>query len=134
MKKHNIKYTKNVLWLKSFVDSTKDIVPLHKITNIKGYRVRRGCEERAYGSTYHKLEEDKYSINLKLQELIGYMEYKGCTISIILDTLAHELAHVAGGWEHTPKHYKLTSCINLIFSTILEKNDIIDTSKRIKIK
>lgn len=130
MKKHNIKYTKNVLWLIPFVESASNLVPLHKITHIRGYKVRKRCQELAYGSTNYA--DGKYAIQVKIYDLTKRQEYKGSVISIILDTLAHELAHVKTGFGHSPEHYRLTARINLKFSYILEKYGIIDTSKRIK--
>jgi len=127
---NKIKYTKNVLWLKPFVECSSKLIPLNKITNIRGYKVRKGCEELAYGSTIYK--KGKYSINIKTHNLVGYSKYSGSSISIILDTLAHELAHVKTGFEHTPEHYELTARIALKFSQILYKNGIIDTSKRFR--
>ncbi len=124
-----IKYTKNVLWLKPFVDSARDLISLKKITNIRGYKVRKGCEEKAYGSTIYK--KGLYSINLKTHNLIEYNRYVGSTISTVLDTLAHELAHVKAGFEHSPEHYELTCRIALNFSYLLKENGIIDTSLRI---
>lgn len=125
-----IKYTKNVLWLKPFVDSAARIMSLNKITHIRGYKVRKGCEEQAYGSTIYK--KGLYSINIKTHNLIAYNKHTGSPISMILDTLAHELAHVKAGFEHSPEHYELTCRIALIFSQILYKNGIIDTSKRFR--
>lgn len=118
-----------MLWLKPFVESVSDLVSLKKITHIRGYRVRKGCEVKAYGSTIrHK--KNVYTINLKIYDIIN-KQYKGAIISSILDTLAHELAHVKTGFEHSPEHYELTSRIALKFSYLLKQNGIIDTSLRI---
>lgn len=130
MKRNNIKYTKNVLWLKPFVDASSKLVPLHKIVAIKGYKVRKGCEEKAYAVVTRK--GNKYYINLKMYDLIAYVKHLPSRYSTVLDALAHELAHVGAGFDHNPEHYELTCRIALIFSLILKKNGIMDTSKRIK--
>ncbi len=133
MKKNNIKYTKNALWLKPFVDEAHKLVSLNKITSIRGYKVRLGLEEQAYASVLRK--NGKYSINIRMYDLVdGYTRHLPSRYSMILDALAHELAHVEAGFDHTPEHYELTCRIALIFSLILRKHDIVDTSKRIKIK
>lgn len=126
----SIKYSKNVLWLKPFVSLTKNLVPLNKVKSIKGYKVKKGCLERAYGSTVRD-SEGKYSVNLKIYDLKeNKQKYKGSMVSTILDTLAHELAHTKTGFDHTPEHYELTCRIALKFSKILEKNGIMDTTMR----
>lgn len=122
--KHNIKYTKNVLWLKPFVDEVSNLVPLNKIISIRGYKVPKGLEERSYGSTVK--HDDKYSINIKIYNFID-KKHRPSSVSMILDILAHELAHTKI-FDHRPKQYELTCRIALKFSRILEKNGIIDTS------
>lgn len=129
---NNTKYTKKVEWLRPFVESAKDLVPLKQITAVSGYRVKRGQIEQSYGSTVRQ-SKNKYSINIKIYDLTpNGKDYKGSHIYMILDTLAHELAHVKAGFDHTPEHYELTARIALKFSHILEKNGIIDTSMRVE--
>lgn len=126
-----IKYNKKVEWLRPFVESAKDLIPLKQIINVSGYRVKRGQVEQSYGSTV-RLSKNKYSINIKIYDLtVDGKNYKGSHIYMILDTLAHELAHVKAGFDHTPEHYELTARIALKFSHILEENGIIDTSMRV---
>lgn len=132
MKKNNIiKYSKNALWLKPFVEKASKLVPLDKITYIRGYRVRIGCQEKAYASVL-KHRNNTYTINIKMYDVVDDFRHAGSRYSTVLDALAHELAHVEAGFDHSPEHYELTCRIALIFSLILKKYDIMDTSKRIK--
>ena len=128
---NDIKYSKDLEWLKPFVEHYKHSVPLHKIKSIKSYRVKKGLTERSYGSTIK--EGGKYSINLRI-----YLwnrtsrEYRYETIAIILDTLAHELAHVkqkgkAFG-KHDHKHLNNQAWFLVGFSYILKVLGIKDTS------
>lgn len=133
MKKNKIKYTPDTLWLKPFVEEAAKLVPLNKITHVKGYKVRIGCEEKAYASVL-KHRNNTYTINIKMYDLVDYLRHAGSRYSTILDALAHELAHVKAGFDHSPKHYELTCRIALLFSLILKKHGIMDTSKRIKIQ
>lgn len=121
-------YSKNTLWLKPFVDSVSDLVPIERVVRIRDYRVRRGLQSNTYGSrvSYGK----KYSINIE-QECWNksHKKYFGTTYQIILDTLAHELSHTIHD-DHSPKHFKLQCKILLRFSRILKDNGILDHSLR----
>lgn len=121
-------YSKNMLWLKPFVDSVNDLVPTDRIMRIRDYRVRKGLESLAYGSrlTYG----NRYSINIEPATWNKTEKrYIGVTYQVILDTLAHELAHTIH-LEHTPEHFQLQSRILLRFSRILKDNGILDHSIR----
>ena len=132
MKPNKIKYSKDLEWLKPFVEHVKYSVPLHRIKSIKSYRVKKGLTERSYGSTIK--DSNKYTINLRVH-LWNHtsQEYKNETMAIILDTLAHELAHVKQKSKdfakHDSKHFNTQAWILLGFSYILKVLKIKDTSK-----
>lgn len=131
MKPIDIRYSQDLEWLIPFVNSVKDLVPLHKIKSIKSYKVKKGLMERSYGSVIK--EDNEYSINLRI-----YLwhrkdkEYKNETIAIILDTLAHELSHVKQKnkdfAKHDYKHFRNQALILHRFSCILKRLHIKDTS------
>lgn len=129
-----IKYNKDVLWLKPFVEAAKSLIPFRKITNVKGYQVQAGLKELAEGST---LQDDKgrYSINLlTFSYNRDKREHRRKPMYSTLDTLAHELAHTVH-WEHTDKHYELQARIMLRFAKVIKKMGIIDTTNgRRKVK
>jgi len=121
-------YSKRMLWVKPFVDSVSDLVPVDRIMRIRDYRVKKGLDSLSYGSrlTYG----NRYSINIELDVWKkSHKSYVGETYQIILDTVAHELAHTIHS-EHTPKHYQLQARILLRFSRILKDNGILDHSIR----
>lgn len=130
--KPNIKFSKDLEWLIPFVASVYHIIPLHKIKSIKSYKVQKGLSEQSYGST---IKGDKYStINLRVYSYNdNAKKYRSETISIILDTLAHELSHVKQSnkdfGKHDYKHFRLQSLILFTFSGILEEMGIKDTSR-----
>jgi len=123
-----MKYTKNVRWLQPFVESTASLVPLKNLKSIRGYRVPKGKQERAYGS----LTDDSgvYSMALRLQSVPKKKSdpYVDSTLSGVLECLAHELAHLVH-WQHTVEHFELQARILLRFCSILTQEKIDDTSK-----
>ena len=121
-------YSKNMLWLKPFVESVKDLIPIERIIRIRDYRVRKGLESRSYGSRL--IYGNKFSLNIEPEVWNKETKsYVGATYQIILDTLAHELAHTVHN-EHTAKHFRLQARILLRFSRILKDNGILDHSLR----
>lgn len=129
MKKLDIKYSKDLLWLKPFVECL-DVLPLKKLQRIKGYRVAKNLDSQSYGSIVTK-DGKKYSINI---ETYTYSkkdkQYRKKRIEEILLTLAHELAHLVH-WEHTPQHFQLQSNIMWCFSLTLHELKIKDHSQYI---
>lgn len=139
-KQINIKYTKNVMWLKPFVESVQDLVPLHKLNRIRGYKVRFGTEENGWGQT-SMYDDGTCSISLKVQDQVvnpkaSYIRqkvHKNTRIEMILSTLGHELSHLKF-WPHSPAHFKLQYQILLRFSELLEQQGITDHSRRATLK
>jgi hypothetical protein len=133
MLKPKIKYSKDLKWLEPFVNHVNMYIPLEKIKTIKSYKVKEGLEEQAYGSTVKR--GNKYSINI-----LNYRwsrvdnQYHPETIAVLLDVLAHELAHVQQDkkdfGKHDYKHFKIQAWILASFADILKQLDIVDTSAR----
>jgi WLM domain len=124
------KYTKNVMWLRPFVESAKTFIPTDKITHIKGYKVRIGHTEKAQGITTGK-KKGCFSINIRMWDITddGKRHIRRRYYHV-LETLAHELAHVTY-WEHSPGHFRLTARILERFTEVLEVEGISDTSFRV---
>lgn len=132
MKKHDIKYSEQVLWLKPFVEEVKNIVPLYKLKSIKGYKVQRNKQEQSYGSLIKK-DINNYTMNIKASSYDKRAKkYMDSSMSIILDTLAHELSHLIY-WDHDWKHFNLQTKILAKFVKILKKHKILDTSFSVKV-
>jgi hypothetical protein len=128
------KLTKNVSFLKPFLKGLGTLVPLRKVTLIKGYRVAKGLNELSYASIIRKSKND-YRIYLQTQFLVdnGKKHYY-TTLERVLINLAHELAHL-NGWDHPdyhrPYHFELQSKIMLHFSKKLRKLKVKDHNIRI---
>jgi hypothetical protein len=114
-----IKYDKRLDWLRPFLHSVRDLVPLEKIHTIRGYSVPLDKEEQQYASiTQYK---KKYNINLRLtMNYYLYNQQKDMFLSTLLETFAHELAHLRH-WDHTADHFELTAKLLLRFSFVLKK-------------
>lgn len=125
----NIKYSKDLEWLKPFVDSAHKLVNLDAIKSIRSYKVKAGLKEQTYGSIIKtvngecRININPYVWNKKKKKYIGE------TMSVVLDTLAHELSHIKH-FNHNYKHFRTQSLILLKFSGIIKKLKIEDTSKR----
>jgi hypothetical protein len=129
MGENKIKYQKSVAWFKPFVESVADLVDLNRISSIRGFRVRKGYEEKTYGSAIKY--KRKFSINIKMWNYIKATDcYRRRTMAGVLEILAHELAHIHH-WDHSPDHWRLQAQIQLRFTKVFEKFGIVDTSVRI---
>lgn len=132
MGENKIKYQKSMEWFKPFLESVADLVDLGRISHLRGFRVKKGYEEKTYGSAikYNR----KFSINIKMWSYIKATDsYRRRTLAGVLEILAHELAHIHH-WDHSPDHWKLQSQIQLRFTKVFEKFGITDTSVRISPK
>lgn len=126
--KREIKYTKNISWVKPFVESVKDLIPIKNITHVRGYQIKYNLNEVTQASTIVNNTTNDITINLLVKSYNKTKKlYKCHLIHYILDCLAHELAHTVE-WEHTSKHYKIQARIMLRFSTVIKKLGIKDTS------
>ena len=121
------RYSKDMAWLEPFVEAVDNLVPTNRIMRIRGYRVRKGLEAATYGSKGTR--GNRYIINLLSEEWSkSKKKFVRDTYEILLDTLAHELAHTVH-FKHTPEHYRLKYKIGVAFSKVLERQSIRDHSK-----
>ena len=119
--------TKNVSFLKPFLKGVGKIVPLAKLTRIKGYRVARGLEEQKHAGIV-EYDDNTLVITLRIQSLVDNgKSHKYDTLEKILLDLSHELAHLKE-WDHTPAHFRIQSKIMLHFAKKLRKLNITDHS------
>lgn len=127
--KNNIKYSKNVLWLKPFVEKAKDLIAYKKIVKIRGYQVKAKLDEQTDASIIiDDSKNGQMSINLLIKSYSKTKkEHRSKPMHYILDSFAHELAHTIE-WEHTPEHYRLQARIMLRFAQVIDKLRIKDTS------
>lgn len=125
-----IKYTKNVLWLKEYVDSVSDIVPIENIKRIKGYKVALGMGETQDAAIHVANNRgDKFNITIKLYDQIlkdGKLVHQPVHLARALDSLAHEISHCLE-FEHTRQHYLLQLRIMKRFDRVMKKHGVEDT-------
>lgn len=123
-----IKYSKNALWLKPYVDSAKNLVDLDKVRSVKGYRVAINKKPQCDGRTTQWYMKRRRIITIRIWEAPADIHLRS-RYEDILVTLAHELAHIPY-WDHTPDHFKLVGKLMVKFAKILERENILDTSSR----
>jgi len=130
------KYSKSTLWLKQFIDLCDGLLPVDRILAVRAYYVPTekrmltdACLLWDRGGWYNvtiSLEKAKWKTlgNKKfLKE-----KHTEARLGFILDSLAHELAHIKIK-DHHPDHLILQSKILLRFAKHLKKLGIKDTSK-----
>jgi len=122
------KLTSNVSFLSPFLKGLGRIVPIERVSSVKGYRVTKGLTERQQASIIRHSQR-KYSINLKVQALKN-KKYEYPTLEQVLLDFSHELAHLIE-WHHTPEHFRIQSKIMLHFAKQLRNNGIKEHNVRI---
>jgi hypothetical protein len=133
-RKIEIKFSKDIEYLKDMVLFVKDLVPLEKLAEIKTRQQDKKKYSRSYAMIYQykKGNRNTYTIylrpkifeikrvrpNLFTQTKLTRRHYGG-----FLDDLAHELAHLVY-WEHNLDHLELTSKIMRKFVQWHRKNNV----------
>lgn len=131
-----IKYHKHTEFLESYIEAASYLVPLEKLKYVKAYKVPENKNENTF-AVITRLD-NKFSISIRLWKQTFKVKEKnrvfaGYTthyLASILETLAHELAHLKY-WKHTYEHFELTARIMLEFSTVLRDLKIKDTYVKI---
>lgn len=129
-----MKIDKHLLFLKPFIEASSSLVDLKRIKAIKAYRVPSHLCERSYASILREGNNKTFTININLWKHVlkgtgkkKYVEkHKRQYLAFILDSLAHELAHVKY-WGHPYGHFQLQVKIMAKFGKILRKMNIQDT-------
>jgi hypothetical protein len=125
-----IKYTTTSAWLAPYVDSVSHLIPIERLSAIKGYKVLKNKEINQQGQIILDLTNKRFTITLRTEKYSKVDKvYRNEYIANVLETLAHELAHMVH-WEHTPAHWKLQATIQTEFGTVLDRLNIEDTQVR----
>lgn len=121
---------KKVNFLVPYLNSVKDLIPLHRIDHIKGYRLPKTRRASQYGSCL-KDQNGRFTINMRLWRYDNKCkQYLGLYLGHILETFAHEIAHtIPGCFDHSPKHMRYTGIILTRFEKVLKKQGIKDCYK-----
>jgi len=112
-------FSKNVKWLEPFFYSAKGLIPLEKITSVKGYSIPLDKSIQSYANIYQHRNKFRITLNIKENDVLAkeqLLKYTG----LVLEDFAHELAHSVE-WEHDYKHFALTAKVMLRFAKVLKK-------------
>lgn len=123
-----ISFHKDLEWLKPFLFIARQDVPIHAIKRVNGFRVPFDKEELTHASIT-TTNGRSFNINIRYQDQTRERIYRTPTLSFILDSLAHELAHLVH-WKHDYKHLQLQSKLLYKFSLVLKELGIDDSSTR----
>ena len=123
---------KNLIWLKSYILDAKHIIPrVRDIKLVKELFHQKGKIQRVEGSLTYDFLFGKYTLSLygsyKKEVRIDpnlEMVIRPYSKIDILNTLAHELAHLKH-WDHTPEHKLLESELTILFMERLLKSGYI---------
>ena len=143
--RRGLKFSRDLRWLKPFVEAVDSIVPNIKNLNaIKKLGVKGNTKCRIAGVTIHSIYDDP--CHRDTWEIYIYTEYneiqnlnkpplkfkkRRYSKLDILATLAHELTHLHE-WEHTPKRQILESKILIRFMELIEDQGYISEEKEMK--
>lgn len=116
-----------LLWLQPFLKVVSKDVNLNKLKSLKGYCVVH--KRPAQDGQIIKRGKYSYTITLKLNR--GNLDEPNFMYEV-LHTLAHELAHLTY-LDHSPDHLKLTAKLLQKFATVLKRQGVTNTYKRINI-
>lgn len=129
--KKNIKYWPNVRWLSPFIESVAHLVPIERLSYIKGYKIRRNFEPAQEAQIIKTLPNGKCVITIKVIKYDKRLKkHVNAYIANVLESLAHELAHLTH-WEHTSNHFRLQAEIMMKFCNVMDEIGMTDTGVRI---
>lgn len=134
-----IKYSKNLLWLKPFVECAGKHVPINRLKYIRGYKLPLNKDPKAF-ATLATLPGGYFQMNIRTNTVdvktlkngtFKPVKHREMYLAVMLDTLAHELAHIKH-WDHSPEHFILQSKIMVDMGKMLQKLQVPDTYVRCK--
>lgn len=117
---------KRLIWIQPYLKAIANDVNFSKLKAIKGYYVVNKMPLQDGQTICHR---GKYTVTIKLNR--GNFDEPNF-IYEFLHTLAHELAHLKH-FNHSAEHMKLTAKLFGKFATVLKKEGIKNTYKRIDI-
>lgn len=123
----------NMEWVRPYLEAVSDIIPLHRIAEVRGYKVPVSRQPQTEASIIVELQSGRAKIFVMLTgHRIKRNGKRGkATYESLLLALAHELAHLKE-WEHTSAHFTLTAKILNRFARVARKQKISNTSRPMK--
>ena len=128
----HIKFSKRNEWLREYVESAHGLVNLDKLKSVTTFTVptskikkTEACLTR-YDSKNFKMTLTLYD-HIRVRRTNGKIkvEHKRHNFNYVLDSLAHELAHLKF-FDHRPEHLALQARILVRMTKIASKNGILD--------
>lgn len=118
-----MKLSKELTWIAPFLEEVLHLIPLERLTDVRGYRQRRDRNIGSYGGT-HTADMLTYNITLLTHEW-NKKKKKHVLVQegMVLDTLAHELAHIVY-WEHSWEHFNLQVRILHAWINVVREKDM----------
>lgn len=125
--------SKDIEWLREYIEIAKQYISKEKFKRLKkvySLNPPHNQKSHVHGQLWRDLETDDFSLLIKLSyfpivrkngEFYQQEKRVYCDKIDILDTLAHELAHLEF-WDHTPAHKVLNSLILIKFMTKLSED------------
>lgn len=125
-----MKIQKKLKWTAPYLEVVKDLVPLSKIKEIRGFSVGLDKQELVHATITRNGR--KFNINLKLtnNDTFEYRQ-RAAFMNDLLHHLSHELAHLKY-WCHDGNHMILEAKIMLRFGKLTKQLGIKNTYKRMK--
>ncbi len=133
----HIKYSKSIDWLVPYVECAKGLVNLNKLKVVTTFKVpvskikqTEACLIR-YDAKNYKITLTLY--NQKRKRVNSKIKIKSVknTISFVLDSLAHELAHLKY-FDHRPEHLALQARILIRMTKVAKLQGILDLDRQWK--
>lgn len=109
-------------WVREFLVQAAPLAPLHKLRSVKGYKTKGKWQDYTQGLIWRKGRVREITIAEYVQTHRGHAPRPP---GIILEVLAHELAHLVE-WEHTPEHWILELKIMNRFARLCKRVGIKD--------
>ncbi len=117
-------FSKNVQWLEPFFYSAEGLIPIEKITSVRGYSIPLDKSIQSYANIYRLRGKFRITLNIKENDVLEDKQVPKY-IGLLLEDFAHELAHShENGWEHDYKHFALTAKVMLKFAKVLKKKNL----------
>lgn len=110
--------SKELEWVRQFFFSVGDLVPIENVTSIRGYTVPLDKSINTYAQITKYGSKYRITILTKGNDYLQNKQYDKY-ISMILEDLAHEMAHLVW-FEESPRHFKLMGQIITRFGDVLD--------------
>jgi hypothetical protein len=117
-KKRKTYFSPELEFLKPFFYYVGDLIPLDKITSVRGYKVPLTKNVQSYANITKHGQKYRITINLFENDYVAHKQYPKY-VEMVLTDFAHELSHSVC-WEHDSEHFKLMGQIIVKFADILK--------------